>query len=270
MKSKLTHLLTFLLVFLLNQSVEGQSRFPVHGRLSISQKMFEKPECTVNIQELTFTGSRSHSVGLGFGIDFGLNPLNRENTLWILQSSGYLFSVPIKYTARMPKDIHGFDRDVAWDFTRYAAGFEASLGIIRQTKLNETWDLRIGLGGNIQDMYINSSILQHSALISKDGQTQPTQVVGSIFDPLSFGTTPRQKQALQINAVYSIGFSKQISPERMFVIDLRICHSGQQIIEPFNFMFGDTSDFKYKKSYIGLDFTYRFSMNHTLSQFGVK
>ena len=177
-----------------------------------------------------------------------------------------MFSVPLRYSARMPKDIHGFDHDVSWDFERYAAGFEAGVGLVRQTELNKKWDIRFGLGANIQDMYINANKLGHSAVVTQDGITQPRQVVGTAFDPFSFGPAPRQKQDLQFNAVYSIGFSTKIDAHRMFLIDLRVCHSGQQIIEPYNFMFGDVAEFKYQKSFVGIDLTYRFSINRFLSQ----
>mgnify|MGYP001589430038 FL=1 len=269
MHTKLTCAFILSLSLLFRYKSEAQNRLPVHARIAITQKMLEKPECSVNIQELKFTGARSHSIGLGFGLDFGLNRLDSTQVQWILQASGNLFSVPLNYNARMPKDIHGFDYDVSWDFERYAAGFETSVGLIRQTQLNDKWDIRLGLGANIQDMYINSSKLQHSAVITQNGIAQAVQVVGTTFDPFTFGSPPRQKQDLQFNAVYSVGFSTTIDAHTTFLIDLRVCHSGQQILEPFNFMFGDVAEFKYQKSFVGIDLAYRFSINRFLSQPGI-
>ncbi|MFT5723299.1 MAG: hypothetical protein ACI9JN_000408 [Bacteroidia bacterium] len=261
----------FLLIGICVSTIGGaQTRLPIHAQVSICQKMMEKPENTVSIQELKFNGKRSHSIGLGVSVDFGLNQLGKSETLWMIHSSAYLFTVPIRYSARMPKDIHGFDADVNWTFERYVPGFEASLELLRQTKTSEKWSLRLGIGANIQDMYINPTVLQQSAIVIKDGIRQNQQVVDALFNPFGFGAVPRQKQDLRFNPVYTVGLCMDIDQNRQFVIDLRICHSGQSIVEPFNFLFGDTGDLIYKKSYVGIDLAYRFSLNDQLSNKWIK
>lgn len=270
MKTKLLVLtITFILVSA-SEFVYSQSRYPVQARVSLNQRLFEPPETSLSLQELRFTGRRSHSMGMGVGVDFGLNQLESGKSNWILTTSMNVFTVPLRYDATMPKETHGFDHDVTWSFERYSSGFEAVLGIARETALNPKWNLRLGLGANIQDMYFSSSKLEHSAIISRNGSLTSERIFGTNFDPFfGFGSNPRQKQDLQFNAVYSVGFVGSLENDRQFIAEIKVCHSNQNIVQPLNFLFGDDGNFIYKKSYVGVDLAYRFSLNRSLSS-GVK
>lgn len=273
MKTKTSILLILVgIIFVGTPMVQGQTRFPIHAKLSLNQRVFEPPTTTISLQELKFNGLRSHSLGLGLGLEFGLNELDKTPTNWMITTSMNLFSVPLRYQATLPKDIHGFDRDVSWEFNRYSSGFEAVVGIIRESKLNDVWDIRLGIGANIQDMYFNSNKLEHSVTVIRDGQINSEQVFGIEFDPFfGFGNpgSTREKQDLRFNTVYSVGVCADLNNNSQFVAELKVCHSGQNVIQPLNFLFGDTGEFVYKKSYVGIDLAYRFSMNSRLSS-GVK
>jgi len=266
-----TKLITFLLTLIFSSiglEVNGQTRYPIHARLSMNQRVFEPPTTTISLQELKFKGQTSHSLGFGIGLDFGLNELDKTATNWMIATSMNVFSVPLKYSATLPKDIHGFDRDASWEFKRFSSGFEAALGLVRESKLNEKWVLRLGIAANIQDMYFNSSKLQHTVNVTRDGLHHTQQVFGVEFDPgFGFGFTPspRKKQDLKFNAVYSVGVTADINANRQFVAEIKVCQSGQNVVQPLNFLLGGTGDFIFKKSYVGIDLAYRFSLNPRLS-----
>ncbi len=255
-----------LLVLFLTQNAFGQEqpkRAPVFGKLILAQRIISAPEFKLSKEDIDIKTYASHSFGLGFGVDYVLNPPGpNQNPVWQLNSAFYVFSAPLKYDATLPAERHGFDRDISFSFLRRTSGIEATIGLSRSHTISEFWRLKLGIGLNLQDIFIRDNLLRATAIVVIDSNVTSTTIFSGNN---GFRFNPRSEQDLHFNTVVTLGLSRSLTYSRQLNLDLRFCRSKQRIIEPLAFNFGEPGEIHYNKSFLALDISYVFSLNRSIS-----
>ena len=194
MKTPITNiLLCLLMIGFASNKVSAQEelkRQPVWGKLGLSQKSFRPAEITIPKNELGFIGKSSHGLGLAVGANFGLNYTDFKHPYWQLNSTFYIGTAPLIYSAVLPAEQHGLDEDAPWVFHRFSATVEGYLGLSRMHPLNDKWLLKFGFGINVSDVYIRQKMLNQSILIKQNGASNNILVIGQENFFFGFNNTP--------------------------------------------------------------------------------
>lgn len=240
-------------------------RLPVLGKIILAQRINYAPETTLSKLDIDIKTYSTHSIGTGFGFDFFLTQPKPKKPIWALSSSLILSSAGVKYDATLPHERHGFDQDVSWSFYRVTTAVEGALGLKRIHPFRPKWCLSVGLGLNVQDAHIRERMLEQSVVTTMDGQTTHLTVVGRNNGFFGFGfSNNRTEQDIQFNPVFSVGLIHK-ADHKYLCIDLRVCQSKQYVVEQFLLQFGEPGLLKYKKSFVGLDISWAFSLNNNIS-----
>ncbi|MCB9262077.1 MAG: hypothetical protein H6607_06855 [Flavobacteriales bacterium] len=250
------------------QNMEVPLRLPVYGKFFVAQKFFPIPEVNVPSNELSITFERTHNVGVGFGTDFFLmNPQNRTNFI-SLSTTLQLGSYTTKYSATMPGPQNGFSSDIDWNYQLAVLAYEGTMGLNFNHKKNEKLLFTLGAALGVQDFNLNPDKLTVSKQTIINGQFEQVIIVGSNgIGPFGFpNPTPRSKQNIAFNPVFSLNISHILKNDNIFSYGVRVCSATDPFKEVFEFRFGHDSHIVASKSYFALDLAYSFSMNKKISE----
>ncbi len=246
--------------------VPSNLKNPVDARLLLMQKGYSAPEVTVSKQQLRFLGENSHSIGVGAGVDFWLSPYSSKNIHWVIQSTLYLQSVPIRYNGILPAEANGFDADVNFRVLRYSSGMEANLGLVRKAEINDKLTLRLGISMGVQQFFINPEMFNVSLNVQRDGQRENINIVGNQFFFGGFSGLERSKQELVLTPIFNVGIESKLKSNRHIIIDFRACMTEVNHIETYDFQLGSPGNYISKKAFIGIDIGYLLWLNKGLSR----
>lgn len=245
--------------------------FPVYFNFGLNNKLLPASTTSISGLQLRVEGSTSHSSGLHLGFEMGLNDLVTSDIHWSMQSRLALFTVPVKFTGRLPKEFHGFDRDVTWAHSRYAAGVEGFIGFLRTSSLTKKWNIRLGAGANITDYYIRPNHFDVRQVAVVDGLPTQVTILSSFTDIGPFGrgfsVVSRDEQNLKFNPVFTVGFARKNADYRGMQFDLRICATQNEITQNMFFQLGDNGNLEYRQSFVELNISYSILTNRSTSTF---
>jgi len=273
MKKKLTTLFLTLVVFSspLWAAPDTTRSFPVYFNFGLNNKLLPATTTSISGVQLRVEGNMTHSIGMHLGFEMGLNDLVSNDIHWSLQSRLALFTVPVKFTGRLPKEFHGFDRDVTWAHSRYAAGVEGFIGVLRTSPLSKTWDIRLGAGVNITDYYLRPNHFDVRQIAVVDGIATQVTVLSPFTNTGPFGrgfsVISRDEQDLAFNPVFTVGFQKNNADFKGMQFDLRFCTTNNKITQNMFFQLGDTGNLEYRQSFVELNISYSILTNRKTSTF---
>lgn len=242
-------------------------RAPLFMKFGLIQKSYRPADIQLEDVNQDFRTMRSHSIGFLSSMEFGLNRVPNFDRLATLETTFGFSSYSFRATGTVDAEDFGLDADAKVIVQRYIPATEFAVKLNQYRRLGKKSFIIAGMGVNIQSIPFHNRFIRGVARVSRDGRINTETVLSNRVDDPFFGFTPRGDAPVTMGFLATAGIGWTSQTYNVFRLEFRYSSTKTgDVVDAFQSDFGLASDVFIDKSYIGLDISYTFCVNHRLAK----